>query len=96
MFVITMRFVDKSKAPPLMEAHNQWIRDGFDDGDFVLIGSLAEGKGGTILAQGSSLEEIEARVANDPLVAEGVVTAVIDEVSAWRTDERLGFLKQVS
>ncbi|TAJ33298.1 YciI family protein [Bosea sp. (in: a-proteobacteria)] len=93
MFVITLRFLDKAKAPPLMDGHNAWIRRGFEDGIFLLVGSLQPDAGGAILAHGASLTAIEARVQDDPFVAEGVVRAEILEVVPGRTDERLAFLK---
>ena len=93
MFVIALRFKDKTRAPELMDGHNAWIRRGFDDGVFLLVGSLQPNAGGVILAQGSSPEEIAARVQDDPFVAEGVVDAEILVIAPGRTDERLAFLK---
>lgn len=93
MFVITLRFADKSKAPQFMEGHNAWIRRGFEDGVFLLAGSLQPNAGGTIIAFNASPAEIEARVQDDPFVAGGVVTAEILAISPGRTDERLAFLK---
>lgn len=46
-----------------------------------------------ILAHGSSAAEIHARVAADPFVIEGIVTAEINEVTPGRLDERLNFLR---
>jgi len=92
MFIITLRFADKAKAPPLMDGHNAWIRRGFDDGVFLLVGGLAPSAGGAIIAHGVSREAVEARVQDDPFVAEGVVTAEILEIAPGRTDERLTFL----
>lgn len=93
MFVIVLRFADKAKAPALMEGHNGWIKRGFDDGVFLLVGSLQPNAGGTILAHGASLPEIEARVQDDPFVAHGVVSAEILDITPGRTDDRLAFLK---
>jgi len=93
MFAITLRFADKGKASPLMDGHNAWIKRGFDDGVFLLVGSLQPAGGGMILAHGESREAIEARVQADPFVAEGVVRAEILAVAPGRTDERLAFLK---
>jgi uncharacterized protein YciI len=93
MFVITLRFADKTKAPQLMDGHNAWIRQGFDDGVFLLVGSLQPNAGGSIIAHGASQQEIEARVQADPFVAEGVVSAEILTVAPGRTDDRLAFLK---
>ncbi|MGW0201227.1 hypothetical protein [Nonomuraea sp. NPDC003201] len=48
--------------------------------------------GGAVLAHGTSLEELEKRVENDPFVAENVVTAEIIEIAPGMADERLSFL----
>jgi len=93
MFVVLLKFSDnKNKAGELMDGHNQWIKDGFDDGVFLLVGSLQPGLGGSVIAYNSSLSELEARVNLDPFVAENVVTAEIHEIDPKKTDERLGFL----
>lgn len=93
MFVITLRFADKTKAPQFLDGHNAWISQGFDDGVFLLVGSLQPNAGGAILAHNASPEEIAARVQADPFVAEGVVSAEILAVAPGRTDDRLAFLK---
>jgi len=93
MFVITLRFADKARAPQFMDGHNAWIRQGFDDGVFLLVGSLQPNAGGTILAYNASQEEIQARVQDDPFVAEGVVSAEILAIVPGRTDDRLAFLR---
>ncbi|MFA5123636.1 YciI family protein [Zavarzinia sp.] len=93
MFVITLRFGDKTRAPQLMDGHNAWLKRGFDDGVFLLAGSLQPNAGGAILAHHASPDEIEARVQEDPFVAQGVVDAEIMAITPGRTDERLAFLK---
>lgn len=92
MFVVTLHFADKTKAPALMDGHNAWIRRGFEDGVFLLAGGIQPQAGGAILAHKASRAEIEARVAEDPFVAEGVVTAQILDIAPGRVDERLAFL----
>lgn len=93
MFVITLRFADKTKAPQFMEEHNAWIKRGFDDGIFLMVGSLQPNAGGVILAHDVAPDEIDARVKEDPFVAEGVVDAEILAIAPGRTDDRLTFLK---
>lgn len=92
MFVVTLKFADKSKAPSLMDGHNAWIARGFDEGVFLLAGGLQPSLGGAILAHGASRADIEARVAEDPFVREGVVTADVIEIAPGRADARLDFL----
>jgi len=94
MFVVTLKFAaNKAAAPRLMEGHNAWIQQGFEDGVFLLTGSMQPALGGAVLAHGISRTEIEARVAADPFVAEQVVSAEILEIAPGRLDERLAFLK---
>ena len=92
MFIITLRLVDRAKAPQFIDGHNAWIKQGFDDGVFLLVGSLQPNAGGVILAHGASAEAIAARVQGDPFVSGGVVRAEILAVAPGRTDERLAFL----
>lgn len=93
MFVVLLKFSDnKSEAGQHMEDHKTWIADGFNDGVFLLAGSLQPGLGGSILAHNTSRPELEARVNADPFVAENVVSAEILEIAPSRTDARLEFL----
>jgi len=93
MFVITLRFADKSRAALHMDAHKAWIRMGLQEGVFVLVGSIQPNAGGAIIAHNTSLPALQERLAQDPFVAQGVVTADILEIAPSMTDERLAFLK---
>lgn len=75
-----------------MDGHKKWNERGFDDGVFLLSGSLQPKQGGAIMAHYCSLSELEIRVSEDPFVAENIVSAEILEITAARTDERLEFL----
>ena len=93
MFIILLKFsANKTRAGELMDAHKNWIKQGFDDGVFLVVGSIQPNQGGGIMAHATSLDDLQDRVAKDPFVAEGVVTAEIHEISPARTDERLNFL----
>lgn len=93
MFIVTLGFVDKAKAPQFMEEHNAWIRRGFDDGVFLLVGGLQPSLGGAVVAHNISRADIEGRLQQDPFVAHGVVKADILEIAPGRIDDRLAFLK---
>jgi uncharacterized protein YciI len=94
MFVVLLKFSsNKGQAGRLMEGHNAWIKQGFDDGVFVLTGSLQPGLGGGILAHNTSLPELQTRVNGDPFVAQSVVSAEILEITPARADARLAFLR---
>ncbi len=93
MFIVFLKFSDnKAKAGDLMAGHNEWIKQGFSEGIFLLVGSIETNLGGSVIAHNTSLEELQQRVNNDPFVAENVVTTEIIEVSPKMADERLNFL----
>jgi uncharacterized protein YciI len=93
MFIVLLKFSDnKGQASELMDGHNQWLKRGFDDGIFLLAGGLQPGLGGGIMAHNTSVAELEARVNEDPFVAQNVVSAEILEIAPAKADERLQFL----
>lgn len=93
MFVVSLRFSSKqSQAALHMEGHKTWLQQGFDDGIFLLSGSLQARQGGALLAHNTSREALEERVRRDPFVSEGVVSAEITEILPARADVRLQFL----
>lgn len=75
-----------------MQGHNAWIKRGFDDGVFLLTGSLQPNMGGGVVAHNTSLAELQARVNSDPFVAENVVAAEILEITPSRASDQLSFL----
>lgn len=93
MFVVLLTFSDnKAKAGQFFEGHKAWIERGFDDGVFLLVGSLKPNSGGGVVAHNTSLSDLQERVDTDPFVAEKVVTAKILEIAPSRMDARLNFL----
>jgi uncharacterized protein YciI len=94
MFIVLLKFAaNKGDAGRFMEGHKAWLRRGFDDGVFVLAGSLQPNAGGGIVAHNTSLADLKNRVDGDPFVAENVVSAEILELAPSRTDARLDFLR---
>jgi len=93
MFIVLLKFSDnKAKAGQFMDGHNAWIKRGFEDGVFLLVGSLQPNLGGAIVAHNTSLSDLQDRVNDDPFVAENIVSAEILEITPAKTDERLKFL----
>ncbi len=93
MFVVLLKFSsNKGQAGKFMEGHQQWIKRGFDDGVFVITGSLQPNLGGGVIAHNTSLSDLQSRVNDDPFVMENVVSAEILEIAPSRADERLKFL----
>lgn len=93
MFIVLLKFSDnKSKAGEYMDGHNAWIKRGFDDAVFLLVGGLQPNLGGGIVAHNISLSDLQNRVNEDPFVVENVVSAEIHEITPAKADERLQFL----
>lgn len=93
MYIVLLKFSDnKAQAGQFMDGHNAWIKQGFDDDVFVLVGSLQPNQGGAIVAHNIAMADLQARVNADPFVAEGVVSADIMEITPAKADERLAFL----
>ena len=93
MFVVLLEFsANKARAGQFMDGHKDWIRRGFEDGVFLLVGGLQPNAGGGIVAHNTSRSDLQDRVNDDPFVAENVVSARILEIVPSRTDERLEFL----
>ena len=93
MHIVFLKFsANNSQAGQFMDGHRAWIKRGFDDGVFLLAGSLEPGLGGGILAHNTSLVDLQSRVNDDPFVVEDVVKAEIFELDPGKAEERLQFL----
>lgn len=93
MHIVLLRFSENRElAGQFMDGHRAWLKRGFDDEVFLLAGTLGSDVGGGILADGETLSGLQARVNEDPFVAEGVVTAEILEFAPAKADARLAFL----
>jgi uncharacterized protein YciI len=93
MFIVLLKFSDnKGQMAQFLDGHKEWLTRGFDDGVFLLAGSLQSNLGGGIVAHNTSLSNLQNRVNGDPFVAENVVKPEILEISPSKADERLNFL----
>ena len=94
MFVILLKFAEnRHLAGAHLAGHNDWIRQGVDDGALLLVGSLSGGQGGAIIAHGLARADLEKRLEADPFVAERIVTPEIIEIQPAVTDHRLAFIR---
>lgn len=93
MFIVLLKFSNnRAKASQFTEDHKAWLKRGFDDGVFLLAGSLQPSLGGGIVAHNVALPALQIRVNDDPFVAENVVSTEILEIAQSRADDRLSFL----
>lgn len=95
MFIVQLRFSkNKAQMSRLMEAHRQWVDQGFREGVFLIVGTLAPRAGGGIVAHNTSLAQLKQRIKRDPFVAEDVVAPEIVKITPARTIKVLqGVLK---
>ena len=73
LFVITGQFLQSAEA--VAEAtprHRAWLDVNYRAGVFLLSGRQLSGQGGILLAKASSQIELEALLATDPMVIEGI------------------------
>lgn len=68
MFIVNLKFSDKkSKASEFMAGHNEWIKQGFSDGLFLLVGSIDTNKGGCIIAHNISRNALRGKLTTTHL-----------------------------
>lgn len=90
MFIVVLRFAEaREKAKSFMAEHNAFIQRGFDDGVFILVGSLRPAEGGLILARGGDRQALEQRLSTDPFVIHGIVHVEFLEVAPSRGNDAL-------
>ncbi len=96
MFVILLKFSkNRELAGKFMEGHMKWLNQGFDEGAFLLAGSLMPNSGGAIIAKKSSIESIQNRINQDPFIIEKIVESEILEINPSKMDNRfIDLLKQ--
>jgi uncharacterized protein YciI len=95
MFIVLLKFSgNKAKAGQLMEGHKAWLKRGFDDGIFLMSGSLKPQLGGGIMAHNISRDDLLARVNDDPFVAHDVVAPEIIEFEPSQRQPQLEGLIQ--
>ncbi|MCG8536077.1 MAG: hypothetical protein MI808_13390 [Pseudomonadales bacterium] len=83
---------NKAQAATYMDGHNQWLKQGFDEGVFLLAGSLTPKQGGAVIAHDISKAAFEKRVSEDPFVQHNVVNAEILEIAPAKVSNALLFL----
>lgn len=93
MFIVLLRLTARrDKAPEFMAGHKRWLDQGYQDGVFALSGSLSAGAGGMLLVYNTNRVALEQRLAEDPFVAQDIVSVEIIEAAPGRVDERLQFI----
>ena len=83
MFVIELSYkVDLSEIDAHMAAHVRFLKKYYASGNFLVSGRKIPRDGGIILAVGSSRQDIEAIVREDPFYQHGLADFRVIEVRA--------------
>ncbi len=80
MYIVILRYVRPlEEIDALMGQHVQWLNKHYADGTFVASGRQSPRTGGVILARSGERLALEAMIAHDPFVSNGVATAEVIE-----------------
>ncbi len=90
MYIILLKFSkNRGLASKYMDEHIEWLKQGFEDGVFIVAGSIKPNSGGAIVAIQSTMEQIQNRVNQDPFVVEKIVEPEVVEINPSKMDDRL-------
>lgn len=73
MFVLLGRYVKPvDEVERHLDAHREWVRDNAQAGRIVAAGREVPLQGGILIATGVTRDEVDAMIAADPYITEGV------------------------
>lgn len=80
MFIVSLTYTRPlAEVDALIEAHVDWLRQGYLAGVFVASGRKVPREGGIILARGVSRAELDTRLSDDPFARGGVARYDVTE-----------------
>jgi uncharacterized protein YciI len=75
VFVLLVNYVRPlDEVDRVREGHGAYLRRNYDAGRFIVSGRREPRTGGVIIARGTDRKEIDAVIAEDPFLVEGVAT----------------------
>lgn len=93
MFIVTLTYtVPNDEIDRHLEAHMDWLKEGYTSGLFLAAGRRVPRTGGMIFAEGSR-EAVETMLRRDPFHINGVSEYTISEVNITSTAPGLEGLK---
>jgi len=73
VFVLLGRYVKPvDEVEQHLDAHREWVRDNAQAGRIVAAGREVPLQGGILIATGVTRDEVDAMIAADPYITEGV------------------------
>ncbi|MDP9931722.1 uncharacterized protein YciI [Variovorax paradoxus] len=96
MFIVTLTYIRPlEELDVLMDAHMTWLRKHYESGLFLASGRQVPRKGGVIFARSGERAALEAVLARDPFVQNGVATTEVIEFVPSMTAPATEILKTV-
>ena len=93
MFVVSLHYiVDLPTVDAHMDAHVAWLKEALADGWLLVAGRKVPREGGILIARGEK-SDIEAKIATDPFVVNGVAEATVTEFNPSFVASGLEFFK---
>lgn len=90
LFVVDIEYtVPFEKVEPVIDAHMDFVRRGYDDGWFIMSGAKMPRTGGIVIAQGPTQEAVEAFLKLDPFWTEAVAEFKLTAFKATNLAEAL-------
>jgi len=96
MFIVTLTYIRPlEELDALMDGHMAWLRKHYESGLFLASGRQVPRKGGVIFARSGERAALEAVLARDPFVQNGVATTEVIEFVPSMTAPVTEILKTV-
>jgi uncharacterized protein YciI len=96
MFIVTLTYIRPLEELDVwMDAHMTWLRKHYESGLFLASGRQVPRKGGVIFARSGERAALEAVLARDPFVQNGVATTEVIEFVPSMTAPAIEILKTV-
>ena len=93
MFIVSLHYiVDLPTVDSHMDAHVAWLKAGLDDGWLLVAGRKVPRDGGILIVRGEKAD-IEAKVATDPFVLNGVAEVTLTQFNPSFVADGLDVLK---
>jgi uncharacterized protein YciI len=81
--VLATYTTDKAKTAEIRPLHRAHLTDLFKKGKLAISGPFGDDSGGLLVFEAESKEEVEALLAGDPFVKNGVITSTV--IQYWNT-----------
>ena len=93
MFIVSLHYiVDLPTVDSHMDTHVAWLKAGLADGWLLVAGRKVPRDGGILIARGDKAD-IEAKVATDPFVLNGVAEVTLTQFNPSFVSDGLEVLK---